>query len=369
MSISPSSTSGIRQYKNHPNIEVWFGPPGPQWVSDALMQRIAERAAALDTNIQTHCVESMYEMLHGTRCYGSPTMLHLRELGVLSERFSLAHGVWLTEPEIQTLVETGAALSHNPSSNCVYAPVLHRSTHCWRAAPQLPWVWTAPRSMKTRICSPRCGWPCVYTAHHKLGASCPSSRRSFTLATEGGAKLMRKEDTLGRLAPGYQADLVLVDLHDITWPWVAPEADPLELLVMRARASHVDTVMVGGEVVLQAGLPTRFDVASAAAELSARLNATPYPQAQATPGKRTHTPPGGLVCELGCPKARTLYSLQLQVLRRRRTRSPLRAQLQRANPCNATSLGYEVPRFARNLIVRNSTPIAYADAPDPDRCI
>lgn len=67
----------IRQYKNHPNIEVWFGPPGPQWVSDSLMQRIAERAAALDTNIQTHCVESMYEMLHGVRCYGRPTVLHL----------------------------------------------------------------------------------------------------------------------------------------------------------------------------------------------------------------------------------------------------------------------------------------------------
>ena len=49
--------------------------------------------------------------------HGCPTVLHLERLGVLSERFSIAHGVWLTESEIAALVRTGAAVSHNPSSN------------------------------------------------------------------------------------------------------------------------------------------------------------------------------------------------------------------------------------------------------------
>ena len=44
-------------------------------------------------------------------------VLHLEALGVLSPRFTMAHAVWLTEAEIAALARTGAALSHNPSSN------------------------------------------------------------------------------------------------------------------------------------------------------------------------------------------------------------------------------------------------------------
>ncbi len=271
----------VKRYASHPRLQVWYGPPGPQWVSDALMQDIAEHAERFDTNIQTHCVESIYEMLHGHRCYGKRTVQHLRELGVLSSRFSLAHGVWLTDPEIETLVDTGAALSHNPSSNlrlrAGIAPLNALLTS--GATVALGMDGTTLNEDEDMFTEMRLAMRLHRTP--QLGAACPSSTAIFTLATEGGAKLMRKEGVLGRLAPGYQADLVLVDLEDITWPWVAPEADPLELLLMRARAGHVDTVMVGGQVVLRAKLPTRFDVAAAAAELSARLGETPYPQAQA----------------------------------------------------------------------------------------
>ncbi len=81
------------------------------------MQRIAEQAERYDTGIQTHVCESVYEKLHGPRFHGKPTLLYLRDLGVLSPRFSIAHGVWLTDAEIEALREAGAAVSHNPGSN------------------------------------------------------------------------------------------------------------------------------------------------------------------------------------------------------------------------------------------------------------
>src|SRR4029078_1983486 len=58
-----------------------------------------------------------YEKLYGPRTYGQPVMLHLRDLGILSPRFTLAHAVWMTEAESAALAETGTAVSHNPSSN------------------------------------------------------------------------------------------------------------------------------------------------------------------------------------------------------------------------------------------------------------
>lgn len=106
-----------QRYATHPRIDIWFGPPGPNWVSDAFLERIADRAAAHGTGLQTHLSESLYEKLYGSRTYGRSTILHLEALGVLSPGFTMAHAVWLTDPEIAVLARTGAALSHNPSSN------------------------------------------------------------------------------------------------------------------------------------------------------------------------------------------------------------------------------------------------------------
>ena len=104
----------------------------------------------------------------------------------------------------------------------------------------------------------------------------PSPQVLFDLATAGGARLMRKDRTLGRIAPGYQADLVVIDLDRISWPWLAPEVDPRELVLLQAQSRDVDTVLVAGEVVLADGLPTRFDLHEAAAALAEQLGGQSY---------------------------------------------------------------------------------------------
>jgi N-acyl-D-aspartate/D-glutamate deacylase len=86
-----------------------------------------------------------------------------------------------------------------------------------------------------------------------------------------------KADRLGRIAPGYAADLVLVDVGRMTWPWTAPELDPRELLILRAQARDVRAVFVAGHLVMEDGRPTGFDLESVGRELADRLAATPFP--------------------------------------------------------------------------------------------
>jgi 5-methylthioadenosine/S-adenosylhomocysteine deaminase len=62
----------------------------------------------------------------------------------------------------------------------------------------------------------------------------------------------------------------------VTWPWVAPEVDPRELLLLRASAGDVDTVLVGGEVVFRDGRPTRFDLDELGREAAAILSSQAY---------------------------------------------------------------------------------------------
>ncbi len=270
-----------RETADHPRLDLWFGPPGPQWVSDSFLQRIAECAEATDVGIQTHVTESIYEKLHGPRFYDKDTLAHLRDLGVLSPRFSIAHGVWLSEREIEILAETGAAVSHNPSSNlrlCAgIAPVNALLEAGVTVA--LGMDGTSLNDDEDMFTEMRLALRLHRTP--VLGGPAPSVARIFEIATAGGARLLRKEATLGRLAPGFAADLVLIDLDRVTWPWTAPEIDPREILVLRARAGDVDTVLIAGEVVLRDGRPTRFDAAEAGRELAARLAAEPYPEAAA----------------------------------------------------------------------------------------
>lgn len=264
-------------HKHHPRIDLWLAPPGPQWVADDFMQQIGEAARRYGCGIQTHVEESFYEKLHGPRCYGKPTVEHLRDLGVLSPHFSLAHGVWLSEPEIAILAETGAAVSHNPSSNlrlrAGIAPL--NALLAGGATTALGMDGTTLNDDEDMFTEMRLALRLHRTP--RLDGPAPEPAQVFALATVGGAKLMRQETRLGRLAPDFAADLVLLDLERITWPWVAPEADPRDLILMRARADDVHSVLVEGEVVVRDGRPTRFDAAAAGAELAERMAAAAVP--------------------------------------------------------------------------------------------
>jgi cytosine/adenosine deaminase-related metal-dependent hydrolase len=260
-----------RSYRSHPRIDVWFGPPGPQWVSDDFMVRITQQADAYDTGVQTHLLESVYEKLHGPRAYDRPTLLHLQDLGVLSPRFSFAHGVWLTSAEIEALAESGAHLSHNPSSNlrlrAGVAPL--NALLAAGASVALGMDGTTLNDDEDMFAELRLAANLHRTP--RLDGPAPDSRDIWRMATAGGARLFQAEDHIGRLAPGFAADIVLLRLDRITWPWVAPEIDPLLLLSMRASSRDVDMVLVGGDVVLRDGRPTRFDLTEAAAALIEEL--------------------------------------------------------------------------------------------------
>lgn len=265
------------RYRSHPRIDLWFGPPGPQWVSESFMQRIVTRAEEYGTGIQTHLLESIYERQHGRRVYGRPTLLHLHDLGLLSPRMSFAHGVWLTKEEIEIAAQSGAHVSHNPSSNLRLRAGIAPLNAMLAAGLNvgLGMDGTTLNDDEDMFTEMRL----ALNLHRspQLDGPAPGIADIWRLATTGGARLFQAGARLGRLAPGYAADLVLLRLERLVWPWVAPEADPALLLLTRAAARDVDTVYVGGEVVLRDGKPLHIDVAAAGKALAEKLAATPFP--------------------------------------------------------------------------------------------
>lgn len=76
-------------------------------------------------------------------------------------------------------------------------------------------------------------------------------------ATAGGAASLGHGSEIGRLAPGMQADIVLIDARSLR---LMPMNDPVATIVMQATPGDVDTVMIGGRILKQDGRLTNPDL-------------------------------------------------------------------------------------------------------------
>ncbi|MCE8471225.1 amidohydrolase family protein [Rhodovulum sulfidophilum] len=78
----------------------------------------------------------------------------------------------------------------------------------------------------------------------------------FEAATMGGARALGLEAEIGSIETGKRADLVLFDFRR---PHLRPLTDMLGTLVHTGQGRDVETVIVGGEVVIEGGEPLRVD--------------------------------------------------------------------------------------------------------------
>ena len=74
-----------------------------------------------------------------------------------------------------------------------------------------------------------------------------TTREAALAATEGSARVLGFGDRIGRIAPGYKADIVMLDLDHPNW---LPLNDPVNQLVHSEDGTAVDSVMIGGRMVV-----------------------------------------------------------------------------------------------------------------------
>ena len=208
--------------------------------------------------MQMHVAESKMQAVVAHKVYGKSLVAHLDELGMLGPHFCVSHGVWTDDADHQRLADRGCSLSHNPGSNLKlgsgiadFRRMLDRGINVaigtdGTASSDNLNVFEAMRlaAYLTRVQDhPTDRWV--------------SAREAFRAATEGGAKALGF-DRIGRLAPGYKADVVFIDLGALHY---VPMNDFIQQLVFAEDGTGVDSVMVGGRMVMEHGRLTNIDLA------------------------------------------------------------------------------------------------------------
>jgi len=87
-------------------------------------------------------------------------------------------------------------------------------------------------------------------------------RALLEMGTVNGARAFGRERT-GTLTAGSVASLVLLDADRMTRPYAWPGHDPHALVLQRARADHVDTVISRGRVLMEQGQVLTVDATRA----------------------------------------------------------------------------------------------------------
>jgi 5-methylthioadenosine/S-adenosylhomocysteine deaminase len=233
-------------------------PTIPHHCSDAFILGCAALAREFDVGLHSHVAESKIQAVTGIRLYGSTQTAHLETLGVLGPQFTVAHGVWLDEEDMARLGDHGASVAHNPGSNMrlgsgladTRAMLEHRvnlgigtdGASC--ADNQNMYEAMRLASFVSKVQGP--DWQRWLT-----------TREAALAATEGSARALGFGDRIGRIAPGYKADIVMLDLDHPNW---LPFNDPVNQLVHTEDGTAVASVMIGGRLVVDNRRVTTVDL-------------------------------------------------------------------------------------------------------------
>ncbi len=164
-----------------------------------------------DTYLQTHISENRAEVAEVARLFPwSESYTHVYDrYGLLGERTLLGHCIHLTEPELQRLSETATVAALCPTSNLFIGSGLF----------DLQALHRQPRPVRTGLGTDVGGGTSysmlrtaaeAYKVMQLQGQNLPALE-AFHMITCGNAHALSLGDKIGRLAPGYEADIVVLD--------------------------------------------------------------------------------------------------------------------------------------------------------------
>jgi len=234
-----------------------LGPTIPHHCSDDFIRACRDLARDFDVRIQMHLAESEVQAVTGIARYGTTLARHLDTLGLLAPNFTGAHCIWLDDDDVKLMRDRGASVAHNPGSNLRLgsgiAPA-RQMLDCGlavgigtdgAASADNQNMFEALRmaAFVSRMAAPE--------PEDWLG-----TWEVLRLGTLGGAAVLGMDGLIGRLAPGYKADVVFLDLGNVNF---VPLNDIPNQVVNCEDSSAVDSVMIGGRMVLAGRRFTRLD--------------------------------------------------------------------------------------------------------------
>jgi len=252
---------------NGENTRIIFGPSWVQGCTDDFLLRVKERADELGkVQIHIHTLQTPVQKAYGIKKYGKSLLFHLDDLGIVDQNLTLGHAVFLTDEDIDLLASKNASTTHHPSCNLAVRNGISPVYYLCRAGVNVALGIDdkginddEDAIMELRL---------IHRLHRVPGFSLTempafNAFDVLKIGTVNSARVCGYGGEVGELKSGMKADLILVDLEEVCEdPWISSDLSIAEAFIHRAKGSHVNTVLVGGNVVMEDKTIVTIDVES-----------------------------------------------------------------------------------------------------------
>ncbi|MDI9221063.1 chlorohydrolase family protein [Pantoea sp. EA-12] len=233
-----------------PRLSGMLAPDRIEGGDDAWLHELGAVVKSLSCPTRLHCCQSELEVREIARRYQGRTSLEvLAQYGLLNAQMLLPHGQFLggvagdVSEDIARLADSGATLVACPLVSGRHGKYLEHYKSIRAAGINLALgTDTWPSDMFTNM-----QMGVVLTRVVTGDVQAASAADYYRMATLGGAKALGRED-LGRLAPGCQADMIVISLDQ---PALGQIFDPITALVLNGNGRDVQTVIVAGKTVVR----------------------------------------------------------------------------------------------------------------------
>ena len=226
----------------------WVAPHSTYLLSEEQLRVLADLAARFEARIHVHASETVGEMQLVAKRHGGRTPIQVLDDTKLLRRAVLAHGVHLSDHDIELIAQNSATVVHCPASNFKLASGVARILDLQRAGVNVALGTDGPASGNDIDL-----WIAIRLAGYmqKTFAKDPAVLPAVELvrmATINGARALQLDHMIGSLEVGKRADIIVLDADS---PSLMPNFDPHTTIATCVTRADVRHVIVDGNIVVR----------------------------------------------------------------------------------------------------------------------
>ena len=246
----------VQAWRGHELIKPAVAPHAMYTLDESSLVAARNLALRYEVPILIHLAETENELNIAREQYGQTPTGYLESIGFLGPTVVAAHGVWVSDADIEILKRHGVGVSHNPESNMKLASGIAPVSKYLAAGVDLGLGTDGAASNNDLDMFESMRFASLLHKLHERDPRAVSAKASLAMATIGGARGIGLGDEVGSLEAGKRADLVVVSMAA---PRQTPLYDPVSHLVYTTRGDDVRMTIVHGRILMRDGRVLTLD--------------------------------------------------------------------------------------------------------------